>query len=207
MTIAEKLTTIFKNLTRIFNKGKEQSVYEWWDEYQNTNDYMYAFAGQNWTDDTYNPIRDIEATTRSTSIFAYSDITDTKVSVIIASNTSANKLKTFASASHLVTIRKFVVNELIDMSAQFGGCSKLLNLTIEGKIGTNANFQWSPLTLESAISVINALKNFNNPEDQSGMFTCTVQFADVTWGLLDADPHPSGDGTWRDYLAYIGWNT
>lgn len=168
MSIAENVKTIVDNQhSVVYEAGKAQRDYEWWDYYQKQyhgtqyekprGSYLYAFAGYAWTDEVYNPIREINATDHASLIFAYSSITDTKVPVRITGGTTKNRGQAFYSAINLVTVRKFIVDEITPMNAQFTDCAKLQNLTIEGTIGKNANFQWCPLTRASIESVINAL--------------------------------------------------
>ena len=155
----------------VYEAGKAQRDYEWWDYYQSQYwawngkvegdrvDYTNAFYGGGWRDDNYNPIRPITATSSSQSMFSYSIITDTKVDVSIAGTNATNKSSTFANASELVTVRKFIVNELQGMSNHFTNCTKLENLTIEGVIGKSVNTQWCPLTKESILSVVEHLSD------------------------------------------------
>lgn len=210
MSIADRISTIANNLIRILNKGKEQRDYEWWDTYQ-TNlgsiDCMYAFAGCGWRDNVYNPIRAISGNLRSDDMYAYSGITDTKVPIDLSNNTGGSKAtKTFRN-SELITIRKLIVSETTSMSSQFTNCECLENLTIEGTIGTDANFQWCEyLTLESMISIINALKNFTL-DDPDNEFTCTVQFSDESLDILKSNYADDIETvSWFDVITYKGWN-
>lgn len=61
----------------------------------------------------------------------------------------------------LVTIRKLISSaETFWLTNTFQGLSHLTNLIIEGVIGTNDfNVQWSPLTHDSLMSIINALQD------------------------------------------------
>lgn len=68
--------------------------------------------------------------------------------------------KLFNSCSLLHTIDTLVVSEDSKAINFFGGCKSLANITIEGIIAQNANFQDCPLTHDSLMSIINALKNF-----------------------------------------------
>ena len=217
MSVAEKLNTIAENEQKVYDAGKVQRDYEWWDYYQSQyklldnsvsgdrKSYQYAFAGYGWRDDNYNPIRTITAHDNTTNMYAYSAITDTKVTVDVAGTTATNKGSTFANATLLATVRKFVVNELTGMTGQFNNCSKLQNLTIEGTIARNAYFQWCPLTPTSMKSVISALKNFavNDPDN---VYTQTLQFSDDCWAALEADSTAPDGGTWREYVGKLGWN-
>ena len=219
MSIAEKLKTVAANMTLLINKAKERGVYEWWHAYQtqytgepNECDrlfWSYAFAGDAWDNKVYKPISDREIVILGSSNYMYANsaITDTQVTINIERASGAGTAHTFRDSS-LITIPKLKVSEITDMATQFRNCEELKSITIEGVVGKDANFQWCPLTYESAESVLRALKNFNTPNNYDSMFTCTVQFSDETWELLDNIP-PVGTifSTWRDYLTYIGWNT
>lgn len=178
MTIAEKLITlagneqtIAENQQRVYEAGKAQRDYEWWDYYQkkfnNTpneaerTNYLYAFAGQGWKDDNYQPVRPIMAHESSSNMFSYSLITDTKVTIDLAFTvaSASNVITAFANATKLKTIRKLVVNEKNVMKNHFTNCTALENIVIEGVIGKTANFQWCPLTRASIESVVAALSD------------------------------------------------
>ena len=210
MSIAEKLTTIAENEQKVYDSGKAQRDYEWWDKYQLYNgsertDYLYAFAGTGWNDDNYNPIRTIKAHGRCGDMFAYSLVTDTKVAVDIAATSSTNKTNCFRNATRLRTVRKFITNEIMNCDNQFTNCSELENLTVEGTIGRNAYFQWCPLTPTSMKSVIAALKNFT-VNDPSKVYSQTLQFSDDCWAALEADSTAPNGGTWKMYVDSLGWN-
>lgn len=212
MSIAEKLTTIANNLTSIFNKAKEQRDYEWWDEYQSVywggvkdvrKDWRYAFAGDGWNDSTYNPTKDINILSASDDMYTHSWVTDSKVPIKLSEYGGS---KTFRN-SELVTIRKLIVDEDTPMSQQFTNCGSLENLTIEGTIGTDANFQWCEcLTLESMVSIIDALKYFVM-DDPDNAYTCTIQFSDDCWDILKTNRPTPDAPTYFEIIGYKGWNT
>ena len=65
---------------------------------------------------------------------------------------------TFNGCSKLHTIGKVTVAQTTRYSNTFNGCNALANITFGGTIGQNGlNFQWSPLTHDSIMSIINAL--------------------------------------------------
>lgn len=170
MSISEKLQTIAENEQRVYEAGKaygetvgKKAQYdEFWDSYQqngNRGDYTSAFYSLGWNEVTYNPKYPIVAAAgrNADSIFSWSRVVDTKVTVDVSKCTIT--VNTFNNASYLVTIRKFVVSEITQYSSSFTGCRSLENLTIEGIIGQNGlNFKDSTkLSKASITSVINAL--------------------------------------------------
>jgi hypothetical protein len=89
--------------------------------------------------------------------------------------------------------------------SNFSGCVSLENLRIKGTIYFDVSWVDSPLTLESAISVINALENYAGTDKE---FTYTLTFSPTTWGYLDAEGEtasPNGN-SWREYINDLGWN-
>lgn len=77
----------------------------------------------------------------------------------------------FNGCQYLNTIDKLIVNEETPFRSDiFQGCKALKNITIEGVLAlTNAaaiSFQWCPLTHDSLMSIINALKDYST--DTSG---------------------------------------
>lgn len=108
----------------------------------------------------------------------------------------------------------------------FGYAKGLTELIIEGGvIGTTINLQACPLTVESMISVINALKPFNSI-DVENAYTTTVYFSEACWEALETaattvvpewsepdqeyvDTYPYAPpigSTWRAYVeTELGW--
>ena len=88
MSIAEKLTTIAENQQKVYDAGYTagqaaggggDSYYdEFWDSVQQNGSrtgYVYGFAGESWTDDTFKPKYNIEVS-QVNYMFYYSKITD-----------------------------------------------------------------------------------------------------------------------------------
>jgi hypothetical protein len=77
------------------------------------------------------------------------------------------------TGSYLHTIDKIKLATTTGaFSGMFSGCANLKNITFEGEINRNGlNFQWSPLTHDSLMSIINALKDYSG---DSGTWTITL---------------------------------
>lgn len=59
MSIAEKLTTVAENVTKVYEAGKQAAYKEEWDERQqngNRTGYVYGYAGNTWNDKTFDPL-------------------------------------------------------------------------------------------------------------------------------------------------------
>ncbi len=195
--------------------------------------YMYAFAG--WNDNTFKPkysqtdmtgcgnmfntcgVTDLKAALERQGVtFDFSKCTNfggtfaySKITVIPTINTrSASTLSsTFAYASALHTIEKLILKTdgSQTFSSTFSNCSKLANIVIEGVIGRSIDFSHCPLTPESAISVISALKNYSGT---SSSFAYTIKFSDKTWSDLNAYvTAPEAYPTWQSYVFdMLAWN-
>ena len=111
----------------------------------------------------------------------------------------------FINANKLVTIDKIIVSSNTKYYTNwFSGCTALKNLTIEGVIDKEINFQQSPLTPESMISIITHLKDFSGTAEA---YTKPVYFSDTCWAALEAHSTSPTGTTWEDYVTSLGWNT
>ena len=91
----------------------------------------------------------------------------TRLPVIDISAVNGCIIRMFHWCRNLHTIDKLIVSENTSYALNFRMDDALVNLTIEGAIGTNDfNVQWSPLSHDSLMSIINALKDYS--EDTSG---------------------------------------
>jgi hypothetical protein len=111
--------------------------------------YPYHYAGNGWTDETYDPPYPITATANANYMFCGSWITDTKVPITLGAN--SNHYRLFYDANKLVTIRKLIVNKDTKFdSSSFQGCTALQTLTIVGEIGCSLDLgDCDDLTVES----------------------------------------------------------
>jgi len=125
-----------------------------------------------------------------------------RVGVIDLSNNTTTSFSQFFYGSQVEDIEKFVVSETQDFSTAFEQCANLKHIVIGGTIGKKVNFQYSPLTLESAKSVINALKDYSGT-DKAG--TNTVTFSSTTCTLLDEAGAIFNGMIWDVYIDSIGW--
>ena len=169
---------------------------DWWDKFQDyTNITSTAdhFSGEFWTDETFKPKHDIIVKNSGTRLFNSTRITNLKRTLesrgLIIDTSACNGLTQafqFAltkeipfldarscinmsyafSSKHIESIH-IEVSEDTPFSSTFNDASRLAHLKIDGVIGQNGfNVQLSPLTYESLIGILNALKDYS--EDTSG---------------------------------------
>lgn len=155
MSIAEKLVTVAQNQQKVFEAGKKSEYDRFWDEFQKDLTLSYMFAGKGWTDETYNPRKEIKTTNGygANYVFAYSNITDTKVNIDF-SNLDVYVSNLFYDARNLKTIKKLIVGAKTPYTNCFINCTALENVTFEGIIGRSINFSYSPLLSKESIENI-----------------------------------------------------
>lgn len=204
-----KTSEMASGVNEVFDAGKQAEYDKFWDAFQeygaDDTDYNYKFYY--WRNgDGYNPkytIKTNKGTCNSTFYGAFG-ITDTKVDIDVSEGvTKINNM--FTWAKNLKTIKKLKVSEKIIIYADtFTQCEKLENIVIEGMIGADFRIQYSPLTVDSMKSIINALKNYSGTTNE---LAYTVSFSSGCWETLEASgTAPNGD-TWRNYVTYkLGWN-
>ena len=194
---------------------------------------MFKFAGGGWNDTTFQPKYSIQSV-HSDSMFSNSGITDlkgilensgfvfdfsksthlgmlflqakvTRVPKIDATSAS-NVTQMFNTCTNLVSVDEVVLKEDGSQSLSYftNSCSKLTDITFSGVIGKSINLSYSPLTVASMKSVINALKNYSGT---SSAFTYQVRFSENCWAALEADSTSPIGTTWEEYVATLGWNT
>ena len=117
---------------------------------------------------------------------------------------------TFYGCTSLETIEKLIFKadgtntiDTVSYNLPFGGgCKKLKYIEIEGVIGCSISFRESPLTLESATSVLNHLKNYAGTSEA---FVYSVTFSSDTMTALNNAGAIFNGMNWGDYLDSIGW--
>lgn len=152
-----------ENIEKVYNIAYEKAALErekkWWNDYQQNGErtnYINAFFNFGWTDVTYNPQYSINSTS-SFNMFAWSDITDTKVPIKISDAAAASSV--FNNCKKLVTIVSLDIDAYNQTYTNwFTNCVALQNINIIGYFKKNISFKDSTeLTKESIINIINAL--------------------------------------------------
>lgn len=208
--------------------GKQAEHDHFWDVYQqngNRVSYENAFAGVGWTDETFEPKYDIVPTS-TYMMFRYTEITKDVSKYVDCSKATNNaysfygaKIKNlivdFSSATGLMSaigysqatesIKLKISNAGVKLTDMFVNMQKLTSLMIDGKIiESTINLGISPLTAESAKSLINALWDYSGTANE---FKYKVTFSATTKTALEAEgaTAPNGD-TWLNYMTAKGWN-
>lgn len=125
------------------------------------------------------------------------------ISVKMNLSKAINLVSTFNNCYLLTTSELICSENTLFATNTFAGCVSLTKLTIIGVIGKSINLSQSPLTSESAISVITALKDFSGTDSE---FTQTVTFSETTKAALEALGATAPNGlTWLQYITAKGW--
>lgn len=125
---------------------------------------------------------------------------------IVFTQKATSVSQAFAYSAKIHTIRKLTFEEGFSMDPHqnnlFLNCHALAHVEFSGVLEKSINFQYSPLTLESAKSLINILKDFSGTSTAG---TKTVTFSSTTKNLLDAAGAIFNNMSWDVYLDSIGW--
>ena len=165
---AENVPKVYDSGHKVgFEEGKTAERDDFWEVFQGggaAKSYYYAFSYNRFNDETYNPRYTIKCSTANTSaqsMFYYTTlITDTKVAIDVTSTTHIGGM--FYNASRLKTIRKIIIDSgaISGGGTAFTNCEALEEITFEGEIVQNINFQWSVRLYKASIeSVITALSS------------------------------------------------
>lgn len=135
-------------------------------------DSRYVFRSSNFTD--LIAILDGQGITLNTTnsadltgLFYSADVT--RVPALDLTNVTASASYLFVSCRSLQYVEKLIVDEDTSFSSNssFSNCNALSHIIFEGTIATNGlNLQWSPLSHESIMSIINNLADKSS--DTSG---------------------------------------
>lgn len=113
--------------------------------------------------------------------------------------------QSFSYCSKLHTIERLPIEETVKPTQTFLRCYLLQNITIDGVIGRSIDFSYSPLTLESMLSVITHLKDYSGTEN-AGTYTLTLKDTCKTT-MAEQGAIAELDGkTYDAYITDIGWN-
>ncbi len=161
MGMKEKFIQIAENEQKVYEAGKEAEYNAFWNAFQKNGDTVngtYMFSGHGWTDKIYAPNYPIKLSS-GTGLFAFSDITDTKVEIDFTS-TSGSDTHVFNWGQCFTNITKLKVNENTSYSNWFSYCINLEEIRFEGKIGKSLDIHWSTkLSMMSLKSIVGALSD------------------------------------------------
>lgn len=169
------LDTYPDKIDEVYDKGvidgKQSQYDEFWGSYQDNGargDYVYAFSGKGWDDNTYNPKYDLNITSAGV-VFQNSLITNTKKSINLnIPNSGACAI--FYGAQSLERIPELNLQKDIYFAyTAFRSCKNLIEINIvgEGKMGCSStsntqktiSFDSTKLNADSIRSIVYALKD------------------------------------------------
>lgn len=163
-------------IDEVYDAGKNAEYDTFWDNFQdygNRTDYDHAFFSKYWNDNTFKPKYSIKLTNGSW-MFCYSTMTE----IPSIDCTALDELsRTYYYANGAVNIGTVVLKEDGSQTffQTFNGCSKLVNVTFEGKIGSSVFFGVSSkLTSASIDNIIEHLKDLTGDEAQTITFHSNV---------------------------------
>jgi hypothetical protein len=190
LNMSDRLEIIAENEQKVFDAGKQAEYDAFWDAYQpNTDVYPYHFTSSAWNDNNFFPKRDLIGKGNIYGAFYSIGVTDlvkrlkdlgrtidTSQATLIsnlfrnsASLTTCPKISAisasdatmlFSECARLKEIECLEVHENITYTDTFYNCKALENITFEGEIGNDINFQWSTkLTKASITNIINHLSD------------------------------------------------
>ena len=190
-------------IDEVYEAGQQSEYDRFWDGYQEKGKrraYWGAFAERGWNDSNLKPKYPIIASEANYMFFLNRATVIPQVEF-----TCGSLLSVFQNLYNAHTIQKLVLrdNGTQTFPSTFNNAPYLANIIIEGVIGKSVSFQWSPLTAESAISVITHLKDYSGTDSE---FVNTLTLSSSTKTALDNEGATSPNGnTWDDYITDIGW--
>ena len=153
--------------------GRQAQYNEFWAVYQNNgarNNYTYAFANDNWTDETFKPKYDMVASSMyycfcdNDKITAIDKKADGSQLVIDGSNitTTTGFYRAFYGMTQLKRIGLIISRADAPWTQAFNGDTNLVEIRFSGTIGTAFDIHWSTkLSRESLLSILNVCNKQN----------------------------------------------
>ena len=213
MSIADKLTTVAENVSKVYNAGyekgkaegggdvtdrydegfadgKKAEYDEFWDDFQdngNRNNYYYTFTqnttARSWTDKTYNPKYPIICVGQQGASNMFSYNVDITDTKVPIRIEGSTNMA-FYSAKNLRTIRTLTFVESTTITNNtFGSCTELVDIEFDGVIANNLNLSWS--TKLNAKSIVSAVEHLSSTT--SGLTATFSQTAidNANWSTTD----------------------
>lgn len=151
-------------------------------------------------------VLDTSKATKLTNAFAYTYITE--IPTIDCTGLVGASNDVFAYGyMNLEKIEKIIVNESTTFTGWFTN-SLPIEIRFEGVIGQDLSLTYSNgidwLSVDSTKNIISCLKNYKGTDEE---FTHTLTLRELFWTKLEQSGTAPDGGTWRDYVASLGWNT
>lgn len=182
MSILEKIATLRDK----FRTAVDLARREFWDKYQENGErinYDYAFAC--WEEKPFIPYHELgtfDHPIECANYMFYNAMVKNVGTITLCDEAEAYSM--FAHAVRMHTAHIIILGALTDCEDIFTNCQWLANLTIEGKIVADINFQWSSeLTEASLISIVNSLEDLYDAGEE---FEYTVYFSENAMDILSA---------------------
>lgn len=145
-------------VVKTYEDGIQAEYDRFWDNYQGTKtNYNYGFAGSGWNNATFKPKYPLNNMKYAEALFRYAYITNLNLD-IDTSNLIGAAGDMFAN-SKIETIKSFKFSSTVALPYAFRYANNLKNITIVGEIPFSTRFNDCPLTHDSLMSIINALKS------------------------------------------------
>jgi len=230
MNIAEKTLLLKADIDGVYDKGKEDSLKEFWGKllnYGKQKSYYCGFRGYAWTNDTFQPMYDIYAS-NSTSMFAEAYLlTDLSACLdkhkvkIIFSNASTNHFYCFDN-SYLEKIPYLTMPTSSRAYGWFRNCKKLVE--VEG-LYCNENNEYTDTFLNcekltriifdgvianninisysplDSESIVSLIEHLKPYPEDAGSPKHTVTLKESAFEALEDE-----EGTWGKAINALGWN-
>lgn len=214
----------------VYENGKKSEYDAFWDAYQlggSRTNYIFAFAGQGWTDETFKPKYPINPGSTPMYTFAGTFIenlnTDnidfsaaTSLTYTFAGNTSTSHLKHIGTLdlryvnNMVYTFNNCYMLEEIDLikfaspanniafNNTFKDCKGLKEIRFEGNIGSNGlDFRWSNLLSSESIESIIAALS----DDTSDLAITLPTAAKTTYYTAHESEYADEDAAWNTLIA------
>jgi hypothetical protein len=226
-TVAENVPKVYE----AGQKSEYDRFWDNYQQNGDLGDYSSAFRGNGWTDETFKPKYDIKITdSGGTDTFYSSKLSNIKQSLIecgVNLDTSecknvtnmftlaktvelpvidlrkATSTSSCFNAIYLTTIDEILVSETTVFTAQtFQRARSLINVKFTGTIACSITLSVPPLSVESAKSVISALKNYAGTAKE---FTQKLTLSSTAWMALNEAEAPPSCDMWEEYVYSLGW--
>ena len=106
------------------------------------------------------------------------------------------------STDELETIEGIDFSSATKAPSAFLRCTRLKHITVYGTIPISISWSSCPLTLTTAVSIINALKNYAGTANEG---TYSITFSSTTQAYLNAAGAKFNGMDWKTYMTSIGW--
>ncbi len=204
---------IFERIAdEVFEKGKEKECKKLWSVIQQNGqptDYVSAFYGANWTDEIYDPQYDFVVKRKANNMYFASSITSTKKPIDITSDEIiSNTNSMFQNAANLkeIVLLKLREDGTNSLSKNFDGCTSLVTINIEGKIGKNTSFADCPLSVKSLKNIIEHLMDYTDKKEYMYMVTFKTSAFDELEKEGATAKYNGTACTWAELINNKKWN-